>query len=55
MVTVSKLGSEVDSVSVKIDDKLYILSEESEKFELFKAVKELSRVILLYQMKQLIK
>ncbi len=49
MVTISKLGKEIDYVTVKIDDKVYILSENSNKFELYKAVKELSRVILLNQ------
>ncbi len=52
MVTVSKLGKEVDFVSIKIDDKVYILSEESNQFELYKAVKELSRVVLQNQLKE---
>lgn len=52
MVTVSKLGKEVDCVTVKIDNKVYILSEKSNQFELFKAIKELSRVVLQNQLKQ---
>ena len=51
MVTISKLGSEVDCVSIKIDNKIYILSEKSNKYELYKAVKELSRVILQNKLK----
>jgi len=50
MVTISKLGKEVDQVSIKINGKLYILSEKSNKFELYKAVKELSRVLLAYNL-----
>jgi hypothetical protein len=52
MVTISKLGSEVDTVIIKIDKKIYVLSENSNKLELYLAVKELSRVILLNQIKQ---
>jgi hypothetical protein len=55
MVTISKLGKEVDSISVKIDNKVYILSEKSNQFELFKAVKELSRVVLQNQLKEISK
>ena len=47
MVTISKLGSEVDVITVKINKITYKLSENSNKEELYKAVKELSRVILL--------
>lgn len=46
MVTISKLGTEIDSITVKIDKRTYILSEKSNPEELYKAVKELSRVIL---------
>lgn len=46
MVTISKLGLEVDLITVKIGKKTYILSEKSNQKELYKAVKELSRVIL---------
>jgi len=52
MVTISKLGSELDSVTVKINNKIYNLSENSDKFELYLAVKELSRVLLQSQMKK---
>lgn len=52
MVTISKIGQEVDSISIKIDNKIYFLSEKSNNFELYKAVKELSRVILHNQLKQ---
>lgn len=50
MVTISQLGSEVDTITVKIGKKVYILSENSNRMELFKAVKELSRVLLQKQM-----
>lgn len=50
MVTISKTGSEVDVITVKIGKKLYFLSEKSNQMELFKAVKELSRVLLQKQM-----
>lgn len=52
MVTISKIGQEVDTVTVKIDKKIYILSETSNQYELYKAVKELSRVILQKQLKE---
>lgn len=50
MVTISKLGKEVDCITIKINKKVYILSEKSNQFELFQAVKELSRVILQNQL-----